>query len=74
MIFASWYFYLEFSLLSVTGCIWLYKMNESLGLYDPLFIIPLMQARCATLSSSPSHHHPSHHHPSHHHPLITTLS
>jgi len=44
LIFASWYFYLEFSLLSVTGCIWLYKMNESLGLYDPLFIIPLMQS------------------------------
>lgn len=43
-IFASWYFYLEFSLLSVTGCIWLYKMNESLGLYDPLFIIPLLQS------------------------------
>ncbi|KAL1527164.1 hypothetical protein AB1Y20_015844 [Prymnesium parvum] len=44
LIFASWYFYLEFSLLSVTGCIWLYKMNESLGLYDPLFIIPLLQS------------------------------
>ncbi|KAL3918264.1 MAG: hypothetical protein SGPRY_006084 [Prymnesium sp.] len=44
LIFSSWYFYLEATLLSVTGCIWLFKMNESLGLYDPLFIIPLLQS------------------------------
>jgi len=41
---ATWYFWVEFLLLAVCGCIWLYKMNESLGLYDPLFIIPLMQS------------------------------
>ncbi|KAL3918265.1 MAG: hypothetical protein SGPRY_006085, partial [Prymnesium sp.] len=44
LIFSTWYFYLEATLLSVTGCIWLFKMNESLGLYDPLFIIPLLQS------------------------------
>ncbi|KAL1511001.1 hypothetical protein AB1Y20_005826 [Prymnesium parvum] len=40
----TWYFYVEFALLSVCGVIWLYRMNESLGLFDPLFIIPLMQS------------------------------
>jgi len=40
----TWYFYVEFSLLSVCGVIWLYRMNESLALFDPLFIIPLMQS------------------------------
>ena len=24
--------------------VWLYRMNEALGLYDPIFIIPLLQA------------------------------
>mmetsp|Transcript_25883 Transcript_25883/g.46814 ORF Transcript_25883/g.46814 Transcript_25883/m.46814 type:complete len:365 (-) Transcript_25883:53-1147(-) len=41
---ATWYFWVEFTLLVVCGVVWLYKMNESLGLYDPLFIIPLMQS------------------------------
>ena len=40
----TWYFYVELALLSTCGVVWLYKMNESLGLYDPLFIIPLMQS------------------------------
>jgi hypothetical protein len=25
------------------GGVWLYRMNEALSLYDPLFIIPLLQ-------------------------------
>ena len=41
---AHWFFYLELVLLSVTGIFWLYRMNQSLGLYDPLFIIPLLQS------------------------------
>ena len=40
----TWYFYVEFAILSVCGVIWLYRMNESLALFDPLFIIPLMQS------------------------------
>jgi len=41
---SHWYFYLEFVLLASCGIFWLYKMNESLGLYEPLFIIPLLQS------------------------------
>merc|ERR1712125_2404 len=40
----TWYFWVELSLLVGCGIFWLYKMNESLALYDPLFIIPLMQS------------------------------
>ena len=39
----TWYFYLEFTLLATGGAFWLFKMNESLGMFDPLFIIPLLQ-------------------------------
>lgn len=40
----TWYFYLELFLLITMGFFWLYRMNQSLGLYDPLFIIPLLQS------------------------------
>jgi hypothetical protein len=43
-IWAGWYFYLELTLLVTMGVFWLYRMNESLGLFDPLFIIPLLQS------------------------------
>ena len=36
-------FYFEFGLFCVTGLYWLYRLNESLGLYPTLFIVPLMQ-------------------------------
>jgi len=39
-----WYLYVELLLLTVCGVTWVFKMNESLGLYDPLFIIPLLQS------------------------------
>lgn len=29
----------------VTVAFWLYRLNAALGKYDPLFIIPLLQAR-----------------------------
>ena len=35
---AHWFFWVELLILSSTGIVWLYKMNQSLGLYDPLFI------------------------------------
>lgn len=38
------YFWLELTILATTGVYWLYKLNESLALYEPLFIIPLMQS------------------------------
>jgi len=38
------FFWIVFVLLATFGCIWLYKMNEALGLFDPLLIIPLMQS------------------------------
>lgn len=40
----TWYFYVEFFLLFFGGFYWLYKMNEGIGLFDPLFIIPLLQS------------------------------
>lgn len=40
---ASWYFWVEFVLLAGCGIFWLLAMNHSLGVFDPLFIIPLMQ-------------------------------
>ena len=42
-IFTGWLFYVEFLLLATTGAFWLYKMTECLGLFNPLFILPLMQ-------------------------------
>jgi hypothetical protein len=41
---AHWYFWVEFLLLASCGIFWLGAMNHSLGVFDPLFIIPLMQA------------------------------
>ena len=41
---AHWFFWLELVLLSTTGIYWMLRMNTSLGLYDPLFIIPLLQS------------------------------
>jgi len=40
----TWYFYLELTLLATGGAFWLYKMNEGIGMFDPLFIIPLLQS------------------------------
>lgn len=39
-----WLFYVEIVIMIVTGGNWLYRQNEGLGLFDPLFIIPLLQA------------------------------
>jgi hypothetical protein len=47
-----YFFYVELALLSCTGVYWLVRMNTSLGLYDPLFIIPLLQSACAPRPTS----------------------
>ena len=41
-IFIGWIVYVELFLLIVCGFIWLYKLTECLGMYDPLLILPLM--------------------------------
>ena len=39
----AWFTY--FTLVAWIGfvVVWLYRMNEALGLYDPIFIVPLLQ-------------------------------
>ena len=39
-----WFLYVELLLLITMGGFWLHRMNEALSLYDPLFIIPLLQS------------------------------
>ena len=41
--FADGFFWMELLLTSVFGVYWLFRLSQCLGLYDPLFIIPLMQ-------------------------------
>jgi len=41
---ADWFFWVELILVSVLGSFWFVRLTQSLGMYDPLFIIPLMQA------------------------------
>lgn len=41
---AGWFFWLEAVLVSVFGVFWFFRLTQSLGLYEPLFIIPLMQS------------------------------
>ena len=40
---ADWFFWVEVCVLLVFGVYWLVRLSQCLGLYDPLFIIPLMQ-------------------------------
>lgn len=44
LVIAGWFFWVEAVLVSVLGLFWFYRLTISLALYDPLFIIPLMQA------------------------------
>jgi len=43
-IFANWYTYFIVLSWLVLMAFWLYRLNAALGLYNPLFIIPLLQA------------------------------
>merc|ERR1719316_308198 len=40
----NWFFWMEAVLVCALGLFWFYRLTISLALYDPLFIIPLMQA------------------------------
>lgn len=44
MIWGEWYTYFVLVLFLATVGFWLYRLNAALGKYDPLFIIPLLQA------------------------------
>jgi len=43
-VFADWFIYFTLIWLITTGGYWLYRLNKALALFDPLFIIPLIQA------------------------------
>ena len=42
--FAHWFTYFVIAAWLATAGIWLFRLNEALGKYNPLFIIPLLQA------------------------------
>ena len=48
---SSWFFYFACVLLFATMGMWLYRLNAALGKYDPLFIIPLLQANYILFST-----------------------
>lgn len=43
-IFEHWFTYMSLFIWIAFVSVWLYRLNEALGKYDPLFIIPLLQA------------------------------
>jgi len=47
----SWFFWTELAVTTGCGTFWAIQMNASLQLYDPLFIIPLLQASYITFGS-----------------------
>ena len=52
-LFESWYLYVTILIMASTGILYVFRLNKALGMYDPLFIIPLLQSQyilCATLS------------------------
>ena len=51
---SEWFFYLELTITIVCGVFWAVQMNKSLGLYDPLFIIPLLQSSYITFGATAS--------------------
>ena len=50
---AHWFFWVELLLVSGFGLFWFFRLTQSLGMYEPLFIIPLMQVP-ATRAAAPS--------------------
>lgn len=51
---SSWFFWVELLITAGCGIFWALQMNKSLGLYDPLFIIPLLQSSYITLGATAS--------------------
>lgn len=43
-VFAHWFTYATILVWAAFVVVWLYRMNEALSKYDPLFIIPLLQS------------------------------
>ena len=41
-VFTHWLLYVELALVAVCGVIWVVKLTQCLGLFDPLLILPLM--------------------------------
>jgi len=50
----SWLFWVELLITAGCGIFWAVQMNASLTLYEPLFIIPLLQASYITFGSAAS--------------------
>ena len=42
-VFASWFLYLTLIIWAVTCVVWLKRLNDALKMFNPLFIIPLLQ-------------------------------
>tara|TARA_B110001452_G_scaffold262925_2_gene263617 strand:- start:627 stop:2096 length:1470 start_codon:yes stop_codon:yes gene_type:complete len=51
---ATWVFWVEAMFAAACGIFWAVQMNSSLGLYDPLFIIPLLQSSYITFGATAS--------------------
>ena len=43
MTITNWFFWVEAVLVCSFGLFWFFRLTQSLGMYEPLFIIPLMQ-------------------------------
>lgn len=50
-IWVEWFTYVVLAYFLVTVGFWLYRLNAALGKYDPLFIIPLLQASYIVLAT-----------------------
>ena len=50
-IWVEWFTYAVLTYFLVTVGFWLYRLNAALGKYDPLFIIPLLQASYIVLAT-----------------------
>jgi len=50
-IWVAWYTYATLAYFLVTVAFWLYRLNAALAKYDPLFIIPLLQASYIVLAT-----------------------
>ena len=50
-IWVEWFTYAVLAYFLVTVGFWLYRLNAALGKYDPLFIIPLLQASYIVLAT-----------------------
>mmetsp|Transcript_38437 Transcript_38437/g.101353 ORF Transcript_38437/g.101353 Transcript_38437/m.101353 type:complete len:520 (+) Transcript_38437:90-1649(+) len=50
----SWFFWVELLITASCGIFWAVQMNNAITLYDPLFIIPLLQASYITFGSTAS--------------------